>query len=78
MLFSLALFKNLNLRITAPINIIILLYIIIKYYSNRTEEPHKIILSINLFVITWLISFIAVVISGTFIIAWLIDCGELK
>jgi|GEM_PF-1083033 hypothetical protein len=43
--------------ITAPTIIAILCFIIKKYYYNRTEETNKLIRSIILFVIPWLISF---------------------
>ena len=78
MLFSFVLFYDYFLFVNAPLNIVILLYIIKKFYYDRTEEPNKRIRSIILFVITWLISFIAAAISGFFIIAWLISALNLR
>lgn len=76
--FSAALSKEDFLIINALLSIVILYYIIDKYYYDRTEESNKLIRSIILFVITWLISIITAAISGVFFIVWLVSCGELK
>ncbi len=78
MLFSFVLFLDYFLYVNAPLNIAILYYIIKKYYYDRTEESNKRIRSIILFVIPWLISFIAAALSGFLIIGGLISALNIR